>query len=30
MTFTILISVVILIVVCSAASLWVTLKVYKH
>lgn len=30
MTFTILISSVLLIVVCSAASLFITLKVYKH
>lgn len=30
MTFTILISSVVLIVVCSALSLFITLKVYKH
>jgi hypothetical protein len=30
MTFTILISAVLLIIVCSAGSLYITLKVYKH
>jgi hypothetical protein len=30
MTFTILFGAIILIVVCSAGSLYITLKVYKH